>query len=131
MAYSATAAKGTTFTWNAVLVPGVTNITFGGTKNMLDVTALADTSKVYKGDRPQYGECSFDLQWDPAQASHVSLYGDVGGVSKAALITMANTDASTIGFSGWVKSWQWTVPNGGAVTVKVSIKITTDVSVTV
>ncbi len=96
-----------------------------GTKGTIDVTAIDDSAKQFVADLPDYGQVSFDLFWDPDEASHYDL--------KAAFDTVNSTDNFRINpsddsgkiilFVGEVIGWEWDFSRGQAQKARVTIKL--------
>lgn len=56
-------------------VPSVSNLTGPtGTKAQVDVTAISDNAYQYIAGLPDFGDVSFTIHWDHAQATHAKLF---------------------------------------------------------
>ena len=102
-------------------IPGVEGLSGPtGTKPQIEVTALSDTAAKFIAGLPDYGDVSFSLFWDPAEATHQKLmtsYQTSNSVDDFQ-ITCSDAGAAVIVFSGTdeksgvagkteIPRWQW------------------------
>lgn len=140
MAYKAFAVAGTKLQMSTASPVSYTTIRgvegFQGptaTKPDIDVTAIDDTSAQFLAGIPDYGTVSWDMFWDPTEANHAALkdaFDTVGSVTYFKILN-PNLSASFQTFSGEVKGFEWDYSKGGAVKVKVSVKLSGSVGIDV
>ena len=114
-------------------IPGVEGLSGPtGTKPQIEVTALSDTAAKFIAGLPDYGDVSFSLFWDPAEATHQKLmtsYQTSNSVDDFQ-ITCSDAGAAVIVFSGQVTGWKWNLSKVAAGMVEVTIKVSGNVTVT-
>lgn len=114
----------------------------GGEAGTIDTTNLSSTAMEFVAGLKDNGTVSFDVNWDPSEASHVDLDALVGGDNVRLLIAGSEsttqpsysssytlpTDRTTIDFTGAVLSFQKDFSTDdiwrGSVSVRVSGAIT-------
>lgn len=114
----------------------------GGQAGEIDVTDMDSTAREYLAGLKDNGTISLNVNWDPANASHVTLDSIVGGAEKRFVIGCSDgttdpsytstftipTDRTTLDFQGSVLSFQKDAETDniwrGTVTIRVSGAIT-------
>ena len=122
-----------TISASATAVPGVTSLSFSGAqKNEVEYTAISDTAKKYKGGKPDYGSCTFDLAWDPADAVHQYLLArfNSAGSTDTWGLTCSDTGAAAIAFSGSLMEWNMSFEKDNIAKVSCRTKLSGAMSVT-
>lgn len=116
-------------TW--VAVGQVVNVSHGGGGEVgeRDGTVLASPNKVPRPTIPDFGEFSFELNYDPTDTAHIQL--KTWSKTPAAIdpewkITWAVTGTKTTTFSGFVKNFDG--PNAGGVDETLMASLTVRVS---
>jgi hypothetical protein len=137
MPYSAFATAGTDLQVeiNSVFTPieGVEGLDGPtGSKEQIEVTALKDTAKKFVAGMPDYGEVTFNLYWDPAEAAHQYLLTSYQTANKTEKwkIVASDAGAATATFDGQVTGFKWSFQKGSAAMVAVTIKVSGNVTVT-
>lgn len=96
----------------------------------VESTNLSSTSRTFLTTIPDGGEVTFTVQFDPTEATHVTLdtLAKTPDDTVAWLITLTNAD--TIGFSGLLTGYNVTgMGVDGLLECEITIKVTGDVTV--
>lgn len=108
-------------------VPGVTNPKFGGGgKKEIEYTAIDDTAAKYRGGKPDFGNFTFGLRYDPPESTHAALWSSyiTPNSTDSFQLTMTDDGAATILANGYVQNmelgWQNDQMNSADVSVKLS-----------
>lgn len=115
------------------LIPGVMNLSFSGAqKTEIEHTAISDTAKKYKGGKPDYGNCTFDIAWDPADAAHQYLLTQFNsaGSTDAWTLTCSDTGAASVTFSGSLMEWNMSFEKDNVAKVGCRVKLSGGLTVT-
>jgi len=102
-------------------------------RDTYDVTAHDSTGgyREFIGGLRDGGEVSFDLNFDPSEATHQTLIGYLGdSVARDYQVTLPD-DAATFEFSAFLTGWEVGLPIDDKITASVTFKITGKPSLTV
>jgi len=104
----------------------------GITKSQIEYTALSDTAKKFKGGKPDNGEVTFNLAWDPADTVHTHLLtsAQTAGSTDEFKIVCSDPGATEIAFSGNVSGWKHTFNKENVARIAVTIKLSGPFTVT-
>ena len=89
----------------------------------IDVTAhdSADGFKEYLGGLSDGGQVTFDLSWDPSEATHAAMLAVFYAKSTVDwMLTLSDT--SLFDFSGFISGWDPSNPVEGKITASVTIR---------
>jgi len=129
-------------------VQKIANITggsgVGGTAGEIDVTDLDSLAREFRAALKDNGTVSLNINYDPSEASHVTLDGLVGGDNVRFLIATSEadtapsysseftlpTDRTTLDFDGSVLSFQKDFETDAVWTGSVSIRVSGDITIT-
>lgn len=127
----ATLGAGTAFSYTA-LTQSFTNIKAckdislpSASTDEIDITTHDSTGKEFMDGDTDYGEVGFDINYDPAESTHVLL--QALSMSKDRhdwQAVMTDTGAQTWEFQGWVKTFTLSAPVSGVYTATVAIRVT-------
>jgi hypothetical protein len=107
-------------------IPGIENLQGpSGSKEEIDITAINDTAKAFIGGMPDFGQLTFKMAWDPANAAHQYLLTryNTANVTDSWKIVCSDSGLAEIAFSGAVTGFQWDFSRGAAASVNVTVKI--------
>lgn len=129
-----TLAQGTRLYYSSSASPSVftevscpTNINESGIqRNEIDVTCLSDSAKQFAPGLPDYGNVSFEINWNPDTASHAALFGliESGDVREWKITFNDTAPATAVHFDGYISSWQRTTAVDSVVKVTVTVRVT-------
>jgi hypothetical protein len=91
----------------------------------IDITTHDSAGKEFMDGDTDYGEVGFDINYDPAEPTHVLL--QALSMSKDRhnwQAIMTDDGAQTWAFEGWVKTFQLSAPVSGVYTATVAIRVT-------
>lgn len=109
-------------------IPGIGSLDItGGGKPDVELTAISDTAKVFKGGMPDSGTADMSLWWDPTDAHHVFLkasYDNTASPVEAFKVFLKDQANTHVYFGGPVKTFGISLggPDSGG-SVKCSVKI--------
>ena len=122
----------------AAITANTTTISIdGGTTDIADVTSISpislslatlDTSnldstwRTFIGGIKDGGECTFEINYDPVSASHVTIEAAIDGTAKAIKVTFS--DGKAMDFSAVITSYSVTAAMDTVVTASLGMKIT-------
>ena len=116
-----------------VAVKGCKDITLpSASTDEIDITTHDSTGKEFMDGDTDYGEVGFEINYDPAEATHVFLQGlsmSKSRVNWQAIMTNSPTPQEW-DFAGWVKTFTLTAPVSGVYTATVAIRVTGSPDVT-
>lgn len=125
------AGDGATPTEVFTAIAAVTSVSWGTvTRNIVDVTDFDATNfaRTFAGGLVDYGEVTFDLNFDPTNSTHDADTGVLKYFEDTAArnfqIVFNDAGAETFGFAGIVQSFSMAAPNDDKVSGSVTIKIT-------
>ena len=118
----AVTANGTTITIDSQLIGDVLSISpVSVSVATIDATDLDSTWRTFIGGIKDGGECSFQINLNPSDASHISLETDIDGTAKA--VSIAWSDATTCSFSAIITSYAPSASIDSALTCSIGMKI--------
>lgn len=88
----------------------------------IDSTNMASTWRESIGGLKDGGDCSFEIAYDPAGATHQALTTDIDGASHSVVITYSNSD--TTSFNAIITGFSVTAALDDKITASVTMKIT-------
>jgi hypothetical protein len=98
------------------------------TVDEVDVTNLdsLNQAKEFIAGLIDYGECTFMVVYDPAEATHVELRNAVGNMDAACnhQILYPDTGGTTETFEAWVKGFEPGMPIGDKLTASITLRVT-------
>jgi len=119
----AVTANGTTLTIATQLIGNLISVTPTSLSvATIDSTDMDSTWRTFIGGLKDGGDCSFEIAYDPLDASHLVIEGDIDGAEKA--VSIAWSDASTCTFSAIVTSYSPSAAIDDKLTCSVGMKIT-------
>lgn len=109
-------------------IPGVTDPTFSGSsKAEIEYTAISDTAAKFKLGRMNYGNFSFGLAYDPADATgtHTGLKtaADTPGSETEFKLILSDVGATEITFTAGVQAFDLSLKNQDVGRVQVNTKL--------
>jgi len=119
----AVTSNGTTITVDSQLIGDVISIAAVSVAvATIDSTDLDSTWRTFIGGIKDGGDCSFEIAYDPSDASHTALEADIDGGSKD--VSIAWSDATTCTFSAIITSFSPSAAIDDKLTCSVGMKIT-------
>jgi len=119
----AVTANGTTITVDSQLIGDVISISPASVSvATIDATVLDDSWRTFIGGIKDGGECTFEVNYDPSDTSHIALETDIDGASKA--VSIAWSDSTTCTFSAIITSYAPSASLDSALTCSIGMKIT-------
>lgn len=96
----------------------------------IDTTHLLSVWKEFIAAIAEGGEVEFTVEWNPEDTGHAYLWTSFqAGTTEVWLITLS--DGTTIGFSGFIKSFPWDeLSNETVSTIKFTLRISGAVTIT-
>ena len=118
----AVTANGTTITVDSQLIGDVISISpVSVSVATIDSSDLDSTWRTFIGGLKDGGDCSFEIAYDPSDASHIALEVDIDGAPKA--VSIAWSDSTTCSFSGIITSFAPSAALDDKLTCSVGMKI--------
>jgi hypothetical protein len=119
-------SHGTTISINSDVIKSVREITLPSAETEdIDITVLDDMAKVTVGGDTDYGVVDFEINYDPAEFSHITLRELAASKeSQNWTVGMVDSGGEEWAFSGWVKKFSVSAPVFGVYGAAVSIKVT-------
>jgi len=91
----------------------------------IDITTHDSEGKEFMDGDTDFGEVGFDINYDPAEPTHVLLQAlSMSKVRRDWQALMTNTPAQVWEFQGWVKTFTLSAPVSGVYTATVAIRVT-------
>jgi hypothetical protein len=91
----------------------------------IDITTHDSSGKEFMDGDTDYGEVGFDINYDPAEPTHVLLQSLSMSKSRRDWeAVMTNAPAQVWAFEGWVKTFTLSAPVSGVYTATVAIRVT-------
>jgi len=119
----AVTANGTTITIDSQLIGDVTSINAATISvATIDSTDLDSTWRTFIGGIKDGGDCTFEIAYNPGDASHIALEADLDGAAKA--VSIAWSDSTTCTFSAIITSYSPSATLDDKLTCSVGMKIT-------
>ena len=119
------AAKGTTFSWNSVLVTQVRSINHTRSNESADVSDLDSTHKEFVALIPDNGEVSLTLWYDPDEATHATFETDFeAATSRTFIITWADATPATKTGTAFITAYEELGAVDGVMEANITIKVT-------
>ena len=88
----------------------------------LDTSNLDSTWRTFIGGIKDGGECTFEINYDPVSASHVTIEAAIDGTAKSIKVTFS--DGKAMDFSAVITSYSVTAAMDSVVTASLGMKIT-------
>jgi hypothetical protein len=127
----ATVGNGTAFTYTPLAVSFTAiktckDITLpSAATDEIDITTHDSDGKEFMDGDTDFGEVGFDINYDPAEPTHVLLQAlSMSKVRRSWQALMTNTPAQVWEFEGWVKTFTLAAPVSGVYTATVAIRVT-------
>ena len=118
----AVTSNGTTITVDSQLIGDVISISPASVSvTTIDSSDLDSTWRTFIGGLRDGGDCSFEIAYDPSDASHVALEADIDGSEKA--VSVAWSDATTCTFNAIITSYAPSATLDDKLTCSVGMKI--------
>lgn len=118
----AVTANGTTITVDSQLIGDVISISpVSVSVATIDATDLDSTWRTFIGGIKDGGECTFTINLNPSDASHISLESDIDGAEKA--VSVAWSDSTTCTFSAIITSYAPSASLDSALICEIGMKI--------
>lgn len=119
----ATTANGTTITVDSQLIGDVVSISAVSVSvTTIDSTDLDSSWRTFIGGLKDGGDCTFDIAYDPSDASHIALEVDIDGAEKD--VSIAWSDSTTCTFNAIITSFAPSAALDDKLTCSVGMKIT-------
>lgn len=112
-------------------IPQITDLgVVGQDRGLIDVTNLSSTAREYKKAIKDGQELQITIQYDPDDAQHTGLRTDNNAeTARSFRVTLTDSPAQTITFSGLVTNWSITnISIDNVLTLNVTIKPTGDLT---
>ena len=119
----AVTSNGTTITVDSQLIGDVISISpVSVSVTTIDSSDLDSTWRTFIGGLKDGGDCSFEIAYDPSDASHIALEADIDGASKA--VSISWSDATTCTFSAIITSFSPSASLDDKLTCSIGMTIT-------
>jgi len=120
---AAVTANGTTITIDSQLIGDVLSIAaVAVTVTTIDASDLDSTWRTFIGGLRDGGDCTFELAYNPSDASHIALEVDIDGAEKD--VSIAWSDSTTCTFNAIITSFSPSAALDDKLTCSVGMKIT-------
>lgn len=104
---------------------------FNASLSTEEVTYQGATAAEFVAGVVDYGEVSFDLNFDPAGTTHDGLFDDLTGkVKRNFKMVMTDTGGAEYAFAAYVTKFELNAPVKGALTASLTLKISGAVTLT-
>jgi len=92
----------------------------------LDTSNLDSTWRTFIGGIKDGGECTFEINYDPASTSHLTIEAAIDGTAKDILVRFS--DSKDIEFDAVITSFSITAAMDAVVTASLGMKITNSIT---
>ena len=118
----AVTGNGTTLSIDGTTVANLVSVTpYNVSVALIDSTDMDSTWRSSIGGLKDGGDCSFEIAYDPASATHQAITTDIDGATHSIIVTYSNAD--TCSFSAIVTSFSPSAAIDDKITASVGMKI--------